>query len=99
LQPLGKAVIVPRGTPLKDVLFTQGVEFPCGGEGYCLGCRVRVLQGTVHPTILERRVLEKRELEAGWRMACCMHADSDLTLTIGQWRDEILTTHPAFDVT
>jgi ferredoxin len=43
LLPLGQTLTVERGTPLQDVLFAQGVEFPCGGRGRCRGCRVKVL--------------------------------------------------------
>jgi hypothetical protein len=32
LLPLGRTLSVARGTPLQDVLFAQGVEFPCGGR-------------------------------------------------------------------
>ena len=28
LEPLGKSIRVPYGTPLKDILFQYGVEFP-----------------------------------------------------------------------
>ena len=33
LEPLGRSVAVEAGTPLADVLFPYGVEFPCGGRG------------------------------------------------------------------
>ena len=43
LQPLGKTIEAKRGTPLQDLLSTYGVEFPCGGQGNCGGCRVKVI--------------------------------------------------------
>ena len=46
LRPLGAAFDVARGSPLQEVLFPYGVEFPCGGRARCKGCRVRVLEGT-----------------------------------------------------
>ena len=35
LKPIGVDLTVPAGTPLRDVLFDQGAEFPCGGQGRC----------------------------------------------------------------
>jgi hypothetical protein len=31
LEPVGRTIEVEPGTPLRDVLFGYGVEFPCGG--------------------------------------------------------------------
>ena len=45
LSPAGLKMEVAAGTELQDVLFAQGVEFPCGGHGRCKGCRVKVLKG------------------------------------------------------
>ena len=35
LEPLGITLAAERGTPLADLLFPHGVEFPCGGRGTC----------------------------------------------------------------
>jgi choline dehydrogenase-like flavoprotein len=40
LQPTQVELTAPEGTPLQDLLFEQGVEFPCGGRGRCRGCRM-----------------------------------------------------------
>ncbi|HUO28061.1 MAG TPA: 2Fe-2S iron-sulfur cluster-binding protein, partial [Bryobacteraceae bacterium] len=62
----------PRtGQTLADRLFAAGVEFPCGGESGCGGCKVRVLEGDVPATALMRDVLGDREIRDGWRLACC----------------------------
>ena len=45
LVPLGTRLEVEGGTSLDAALFPYGVEFPCGGDGTCGGCRVRVLEG------------------------------------------------------
>ena len=45
LEPLGETIAAARGTPLREVLFSYGVEFPCGGESRCKRCRVRVIEG------------------------------------------------------
>ncbi len=72
LLPLGKVLRVKRGTPLHDVLFAHGVEFPCGGRGLCKGCRVKVLAGVLPITDEDQQKLSGAELAEGWRLACQM---------------------------
>lgn len=96
LQPLGRRFQVARGTNLQDVLFAHGVEFPCGGKGTCKGCRVRVVAGELPISPKQRAMLSEAELAAGWRLACCGRADSDLTLDIGQWEETILADSSSF---
>lgn len=45
LEPGGQVITAGAGTPLRDLLFPYGVEFPCGGEGTCGGCEVRLTTG------------------------------------------------------
>ena len=59
---------------LADQLFAAGVEFPCGGESACGGCKVRVLEGEVPVTAAMRDALSEKEIRDGWRLACCASA-------------------------
>ena len=79
LLPLGKVIEIERGTPLQDVLFTHGVEFPCGGRGRCKGCKVKVLAGSLPITGEDTQKLTGAELAAGWRLACRGRAETGLT--------------------
>lgn len=90
LQPAGRSIEVSAGTTLQDVLFAEGVEFPCGGRGRCRGCRVRVTCGSVPPTSEDAALFEGSELEAGWRLACRLRPLSDVTLELAQWEAPIL---------
>jgi uncharacterized 2Fe-2S/4Fe-4S cluster protein (DUF4445 family) len=99
LEPLGVAFEVERGTSLRDVLFSYGVEFPCGGRGRCRKCRVKVLEGTLAGTPDERQILRAGELREGWRLACRCSADDDVTLEIGQWETAILADDTEFTFT
>lgn len=99
LLPLGKALDVGRGTPLQDVLFAQGVEFPCGGRGRCKGCRVKVLAGEVAVSAEDHALLAADELAAGWRLSCRARAETDLTLELAQWEAAILADNTAFAFT
>lgn len=99
LQPLGKTLEVARGTPLQDVLFEHGVEFPCGGHGRCKGCRVKVLAGELSANDAQREILSEEELADGWRLACRCVAENDLTLEIAQWEAKILSDEHHFEFT
>ncbi len=99
LQPLGEVFEVEKGTPLQDVLFEHGVEFPCGGKGRCKGCRVRVLSGQIPLDARQEYVLSPREIEDGWRLACAGRADTNLVLEIAQWETNILSDESRFAFT
>jgi len=99
LEPLGQTLQVERGTSLQDVLFRYGVEFPCGGQGRCRGCRVRISQGSAPVTPQQEEVLSPAELAEGWRLACQCVAERPVTLQVAQWETAILTDHAAFSFT
>jgi uncharacterized 2Fe-2S/4Fe-4S cluster protein (DUF4445 family) len=90
LRPTGMKLRAPLGTPLRDPLFDQGVEFPCGGQGRCRGCRVQVLEGTAQINPAQRERLSAEELAAGWRLACQCAVESDLVIELRQWDAAIL---------
>lgn len=99
LSPAALKLDVAPGTRLREVLFAQGVEFPCGGRGRCKGCRVKVLKG--HLTIVadEINLLSPAELENGWRLACRHSVSADLELELAQWEAAILSDRTSFAFT
>ncbi len=99
LLPLGKVLDVPPGTPLQDVLFVHGVEFPCGGHGKCKGCRVKVVSGRLPVSPEDRQKLHPDELALGWRLSCRASVREDLTLEIAQWQAAILSDDSVFAFT
>jgi uncharacterized 2Fe-2S/4Fe-4S cluster protein (DUF4445 family) len=87
-----KLEITPRpGETLADQLFDAGVEFPCGGETACGGCKIRLLSGEVPVTPMMRDALTAGELDAGWRLACCANSATPVTVEVEQWSLRILT--------
>jgi uncharacterized 2Fe-2S/4Fe-4S cluster protein (DUF4445 family) len=98
LHPHGGSIRVPPGTPLRDVLFSYGVEFPCGGHGKCRKCRVRVLEGELPHTEEEKEILTPEDIAAGWRLSCRINATSDATLEVGQWETAILADDTVFSI-
>ncbi len=99
LQPLGKRITVDAGASLRDVLFAEGVEFPCGGRGRCKGCRVKVMEGALPVTDDDARLLAAKETSDGWRLSCRASAHSDLKLDIAQWDAPILSDNSRFAFT
>jgi uncharacterized 2Fe-2S/4Fe-4S cluster protein (DUF4445 family) len=96
LKPTGVELRAPFGTPLRDSLFEQGVEFPCGGQGRCRGCRIQVLEGEVRVNAAQRDQLSAEELACGWRLACQCSVECDLVLELRQWDAAILADETPF---
>jgi uncharacterized 2Fe-2S/4Fe-4S cluster protein (DUF4445 family) len=96
LQPTDVELTAPVGTALRDLLFEQGVEFPCGGRGRCRGCRVRVHAGTVEVNDAQRERLSEEELKNGWRLACQCSLAGDLVVELRQWDAAILADDSPF---
>ncbi len=91
--------ILPQpGQRLADQLFHAGVEFPCGGESACGGCRIRVLDGVIPITDTMRAALSDEELAQGWRLACCANAAGPVTVEVEQWSLEVLTDEAAVPI-
>ena len=91
LEPLAVAFDVACGAPLVASLVEHGVEFPCGADGICGGCAVRVLAGSLPITPADRAQLCPQQLDHGWRLACQARAAAPLVLECGQWRMDVLT--------
>ena len=47
LEPIGKELEVNHNTPLRDIVAELGLEFPCGGNGFCGNCKVRIMAGDI----------------------------------------------------
>ena len=90
LLPLGARLTVPCDSGLREALVSFGMEFPCGGEGRCGSCRVRVLEGELVVTPEDESALTREEIAAGWRLACRARATGPLTLEVDQWVTPIL---------
>jgi uncharacterized 2Fe-2S/4Fe-4S cluster protein (DUF4445 family) len=96
VKPTGVELRVRSGSLLRDSLFEQGVEFPCGGQGRCRGCRVQVLEGNARLNAAQQERLSNEELAAGWRLACQCAVESDLVIELRQWDAAILSDETKF---
>lgn len=87
-----KLELYPRARQtLADQLFQAGVEFPCGGESACGGCKVRVLEGEAPVTAAMRDALSENEIRDGWRLACCAFAAGRVVVEVEQWSLRVLS--------
>ena len=96
LRPVQAELTAPAGTALRDMLFAQGVEFPCGGQGRCRGCRVQVLEGHASVNEAQRERLSPQEIAEGWRLSCQCTLESDLVIELRQWDAAILVDDTPF---
>ena len=72
-QPDGITYINKEKETVLDAARKAGVlvESPCGGNGTCGKCRVKVLVGEVNAiTEEEKHFFTEQELQDGWRLAC-----------------------------
>ena len=99
LLPLRKTLTVERGSPLQELLFAEGVEFPCGGKGRCKGCKIKVLSGSVPVSAEDTRCLTAAEVAQGWRLACRAQVTGDITIDLAQWEAPILADDSRFEFT
>ena len=91
LEPLSVEFQVPHGVQLLSSLSAHGIEFPCGGEGICGACGVRVLAGSLPITASDREHFSSQQLHDGWRLACHARASASLVLECDQWHMDILS--------
>ncbi len=80
--PANRSIDVAVGTSLLDAAALVGVAIsaPCGGEGVCGECRVRVANGTVER--LQRGGLSPEEVAEGWALACSSRVLADATVAL-----------------
>lgn len=94
-----KLELQPRtGQTLPAQLFEAGVEFPCGGESACGGCRIRLLEGEIPVTPMMRDVMSETEIRDGWRLACCSSAAGRVVIEVEQWALQVLTDETALPI-
>lgn len=56
------------------------IKLPCDGKKKCGKCQVRILSGEVNePTKEEEKLLKRKDLEDGIRLACCVIPKGDVS--------------------
>lgn len=99
LKPLGITCKVAHGTSLHDLLATYGVEFPCGGNGTCGNCKVKLLGGNIETSRKHAELLLKKGMDKSWRLACMSQVTDDLCIELQQDTTVIQTDRTSFPFT
>ena len=84
--PAGVGVRVARGASLCDAAALAGIslDMPCGGQGNCGKCKVRVTGGLVGSTNTERTLLDHKEMQQGFHLACQTRVYGPLIVEVPQ---------------
>ena len=96
LLPANKEITAPGGSLLSDVIEEAGLQInlPCGGQGRCGRCKVRVAAGNVRRRSITR--LTQAELADGWALACqTLVGQDDLVVEIPPQEEMIVRRLPA----
>lgn len=100
--PVGKDVIVEKGSALRFAAEIAGVDFgmPCGGQGRCGKCKVIFEQGAPPPTPAEQDKLTETEIAQGYRLGCqaAVYENAVIYLPDSMQGTKILTVGTARDV-
>ena len=81
-EPAGRRVEVPKGTSLSDAAHRGGVELnlPCGGQGRCGRCLVKVQAGEV--VRRSTQPLSAEDVNAGYALACQTEVQGPVTVVV-----------------
>lgn len=90
----GKTVYVLENTTLVEAAAVGGISLnvPCGGQGTCGKCRVRVHDEAPVPTTSDEKMLSTDDLDQGWRLACQTHVQEAMTVTVPK-AAEVMSPH------
>jgi uncharacterized 2Fe-2S/4Fe-4S cluster protein (DUF4445 family) len=58
------------------------VEQPCGSQGICGDCRVRVVEGAPPPTAADVDLVSASDLASGWRLGCKLVLEGPATVEV-----------------
>ena len=85
-QPSGKNVVVPVGTTILNAAKKCGfkINIPCGGNGTCGKCRMRISSGSTEITQSDKTFFNGSELARGWRLACKAVVNGDIVVDVPQ---------------
>ena len=94
-KPTGQVVEVEIGTILSDAAVEAGISLnlPCGGQGRCGRCRVKVEHGAISHRSGVR--LTSAEIDAGWALGCQAVVKGDAVVVVPeQEKEELEITAP-----
>ncbi len=93
-KPTGQVVEVEVGTLLSDAAVEAGIDLnlPCGGQGRCGRCRVKVEHGAISRRRGTR--LTSAEQEAGWALSCQAVVKGDAVVFVPEQEEVAVEIKP-----
>lgn len=81
-SPAASAVEVPTGTTLVEAVHLAGIDLqqPCGGQGRCGRCVVKIEEGTVRRRSSLR--LSNQDIQKGYALACQSVVEGDVAVHV-----------------
>lgn len=78
----GNQMTCPGGVQISAYLRRQGVSVPtpCGGRGNCGKCIIRLIQGELPVSAMDRVHLSEEMLSSGYRLACQAMPQTDVVI-------------------
>ncbi len=79
-----KKILCPYSSNLLEVLQENHIFLPalCGGKGICGKCGIRILEGSLPITEVDRRIFSESELENGMRLSCLAEVKNPLSILV-----------------
>ncbi|NQU38465.1 MAG: DUF4445 domain-containing protein [Lentisphaerae bacterium] len=104
-QPSGRSVYVLPNTLLLEAAGRAGIilDTPCGGNGTCGKCRVRLADAPADPTPASIGQLAPEQVAEGYRLACSTFVDAPLVVEVPaestfESRQQILTADSGTEI-
>src|SRR4030042_1959989 len=85
-QPQGREVYVLAGTKITEAAALAGIiiDTPCGSEGTCGKCRVKIISPKSEPTEADKSIFIADELAGNWRLACQSAVSEDTVVEVSR---------------
>jgi uncharacterized 2Fe-2S/4Fe-4S cluster protein (DUF4445 family) len=82
--PQGRVVYVLAGTKITEAAALAGIiiDTPCGGEGTCGKCRVKIISPICKLTQADKKIFSTEELKQNWRLACQNTIAEDMIIEV-----------------
>lgn len=90
MLPSNRKIEVTEEKSLHSALNQAGIDIEgtCGGKGTCGKCKVKVVKGEKALARDTGKKLSTEEKEAGWRLACLIPIEENMTISIPQKAEE-----------
>jgi len=82
VEPAERTIEVAPDETILSACQRSGLEIEalCGGSGKCGKCAVKVTDGNIKPSPKDLKILSRKKLREGWRLACQSKLEGDTSI-------------------